>query len=185
MFSWRTYTREFETKKGGFVIVQDASYRPAHLGRREKSLPALKGIDKRIEDRGATTVLYSTWGYRDTFADPTSGNDKVGEGYEHYALSISRRARKPLIAPVGRAFGLIYDEIRRRGGSPKNKDSDFYKLYDPDGTHPSIRGTYLAACVMFGTITGQRSMGKSSWRLKSNMAKALQAKADQAVFQNP
>jgi hypothetical protein len=32
-------------------------------------------------------------------------------------------------------------------------------LYDADGSHPSIAGSYLAACVLFATLFGESPAG--------------------------
>ena len=36
------------------------------------------------------------------------------------------------------------------------------ELYDPDGSHPAAAGSYLAACVLFSTLTGQTPVGLSN-----------------------
>merc|ERR1719277_229554 len=89
-------------------------------------------------------------------------NEAVRRGYEHYASLITRPDRRPVVAPVGNAFGLVYDDVVRAGENPAAPTSLFHRLYDPDGTHPSPLGTYLAACVLHASITGQTPRGLPS-----------------------
>ena len=51
------------------------------------------------------------------------------------------------IAPVGLAFHEV---------SEARPD---LRLHGDDGSHPSPSGTYLAACVLYGTITGRDPRG--------------------------
>merc|ERR1711972_572750 len=111
------------------------------------------------------TVLYQTWGRRDGHATIphlgtfTDMSDAVIQGYQHYASLITRAGRSPIVAPVGLAFRLIYDGVLAAGQNPGDSASLFHRLYDDDATHPSALGTYLAACVLFGSITGQTPVG--------------------------
>merc|ERR1711963_219611 len=144
-----------------------------------------------IEALGAQTVLYQTWGRRDGHASRSylstfvTMNDFVEQGYAHYASVVTRPGRTPLVAPVGRAFRLIYDDVTSAGGSAGDQGSLFHRLYDPDASHPSALGTYLAACVLYSTITGAAATGLPAGHAISETDVAvLQAKADQAVFQS-
>ena len=51
------------------------------------------------------------------------------------------------IAPVGDAWERIYDEDVRAKRDPLADDSLFSRLYKKDKFHPSVLGTFLAACV--------------------------------------
>merc|ERR1719343_170893 len=154
----------------GFVVFQEQSHVPGLCCYTDQnytdsdfaaSAEAVVELDRKAEARGATTVLYQTWGRRDGHGSrPYLGtfvlmNDAVADGYNYYASLITRSNRCPIIAPVGTAFRLIYDDILEAGGDPSDSSSLFYKLYNPDASHPSDRGTYLAACVMYGVMTGE------------------------------
>lgn len=158
----------------GFVVVQERSHVPGlccHTSPRytdpdfAASAQAVVELDRLAAARGARTVLYQTWGRRDGHKTRTyigsfaAMSDAVVEGYKHYASLISSPGRAPVVAPVGIAFRLIYNDIVEKGQDPANPSSLFYRLYDPDATHPSALGTYLAACVLFGSITGQSPVG--------------------------
>lgn len=57
------------------------------------------------------------------------------------------------VAPVGGAFRIVYEDEVRAGREPAEEGSDFDALYNADGSHPSLQGAYLAACVIAGRIT--------------------------------
>jgi hypothetical protein len=166
-----------------FVVLQDQSHVPSlccYTNPRyvdpdfDASAKALVEIDAAVKAAGAVTVLYQTWGRRDRltrkpyFSSFPAMNDAVQQGYEHYASVITTSDRKPIIAPVGRAFGLIHDEDYNL----------FYRLYDPDATHPSALGTYLAACVVYASVTGASPSGlPTALGISAGEATILQSKA--------
>jgi len=53
-----------------------------------------------------------------------------------------------LVIPVGLAFWLAYE---------RRPDIELHKAFD--GTHPSLLGTYLAACVVYQSIYGKSAVG--------------------------
>ena len=53
-----------------------------------------------------------------------------------------------LVIPVGLAFELAYE---------RRSDIELHKTFD--GTHPSLLGTYLAACVVYQSIYGTSTVG--------------------------
>jgi len=178
-----------------FVVFQEYSTHAAHCCQAQPwfesssifntSKNSLMELDSKAAARGATTVLYQTWGRRDGLSSLGSfieHGDATIEGYKHYASLITRNGRTPLIAPVGVGFRLVYDDVLAAGGDPSDGDSLFYQLYDPDGTHPSNLGTYLAACVFYGTITGESPVGLPSARgLSAAQAAEMQAVAVRAL----
>jgi hypothetical protein len=52
-----------------------------------------------------------------------------------------------LVIPVGLAFRASYQRFPN------------LKLHLPDGTHPSLLGTYLAACTTYATLYGRSPVG--------------------------
>merc|ERR1712232_1514787 len=105
------------------------------------------------------TILMMTWGYRDgddtnPYYYPTYSEmqSRIRKGYNRYRNAIwsangGGGDRPPAkIAPVGLAFERIYAE-----GTTADV---FNGLYKDDGKHPSVSGTYLAALVLYATITG-------------------------------
>lgn len=116
-----------------------------------ESEAAGRALNAAVAAAGGQTVLLMTWGRRDGDADnPTlypdyaTMQDRLAAGYLAYRDAWSTAERPVWVAPVGLAFAEVY-----RSGV------DFELLYEADGSHPSEAGTWLAACVVYATITGQ------------------------------
>jgi hypothetical protein len=65
------------------------------------------------------------------------------------AYTVAGNANNALVIPAGLAFA------RAIGKLPE------LNLYAPDKRHPSLAGTYLASCVVFGALTGRSPVGNS------------------------
>ncbi|MFK7958477.1 MAG: DUF4886 domain-containing protein [Lysobacterales bacterium] len=146
------------------VVMQEQSQTPGFYDAGNlftDSLSAAVLIDDAIAATGAQTVFYQTWGRlngdsRNPFYYPDylAMQARLDEGYSRYVEATSTAQRATLAAPVGPAFQLIHDAYINAGFDPvNNENSDFFRLYAGDGSHPSRRGTYLAACVIYATIT--------------------------------
>lgn len=91
-----------------------------------------------IEAEGARVYLYLSWARE---WDPYM-QAPITEKFKELAQKTGAT-----IVPVGPAW----ERARTlRPGFP---------LYDEDGSHPSILGTYLTACVFYGVFTGQSPVG--------------------------
>ena len=77
------------------------------------------------------------------------------------------------MAPVGYAWMM---ELR------KNPQTE---LWQEDGSHPTLEGTYLAACVFYAAIFDQSPVGLAYQAgLPAETALELQSMAEQVVFEN-
>ena len=141
---------------------------------------------REIDAVGATPVLYLTWARK---ATPTM-QARLTSAYA--ALARETRAR---LAPVGVAWE------RTRTAQPA------LELFDPDGSHPSPTGSYLAAATIWATIDGTPALGlppiassrplldslRLHWSdsirpvvtLTESDAAALQGQADAAIAEVP
>ncbi len=176
-----------------YVILQDQSQVPSFPTTESMWQNSKNGairLDAMIEAAGAETIFFMTWGYRDGDSnnawlnpDYPTMQANLEAGYNMYAENITTAERAPYIAPVGLAYKAIYDGIIADGGTPTDQGTLFYNLYSGDGAHPSTRGTYLAACVMHSTMTGESSSGLSDpFGFDSNTRTTLQQAADSVVF---
>lgn len=128
-----------------FVVLQDQSQTPAVFPKRFKE--AATDLDKLIDQSGAQTVFYQTWGRRDgdkanptLFPDYETMQKSLSENY----ASTARRC-DALLAPVGDTWARV-----------RKADAELGKaLYKADGSHPSAKGAFLAACVFYQTIFEQ------------------------------
>lgn len=154
-----------------WVVLQEQSEVPG-LFQTEYSLEwiassrAILDLDRAITSAGAQTILFQTWGRLHHDDNPTESihqlydsfdhhQARIDEGYNKYQKALARQDRRTLIAPVGLAFKAIHDSVVEQGLDPEDDDGDFALLYEEDGSHPSIVGSYLASCVIIGTATGE------------------------------
>lgn len=147
------------------VVLQEQSQIPGFPdgnGERAASEEAASELGALIDDDGGSVVLYLTWGRErgdDTnpglFPDFVTMEAALEAGYRAIAARLIAEGRAVRIAPVGPAFARVHAAVLAEGVDPTSEGSAFDALYDPDGSHPSALGTYLAACVILSTITGR------------------------------
>ncbi|MGC6464897.1 MAG: family 16 glycoside hydrolase [Akkermansiaceae bacterium] len=125
-----------------FVILQDQSQTPAALPQRFHD--AAKGLDRIIDQSGAQTVFYQTWGRR----DGDKQNARLFPTFEKMQEALTKNYRLAAgnclatLAPVGEAWARLRETHPDLGR----------ELYRKDGSHPSEKGAYLAACVFYGVL---------------------------------
>jgi hypothetical protein len=146
------------------VVLQEQSQIggfPENNPDRVASLAGASELAALARARNAAVVLYLTWGREhgdDTnpglFADFPAMQDRLDVGYQAMATQLRAEGTVVRVAPVGPAFRVVFDQVTAAGADPTAEGSAFDALYDADGSHPSSRGAYLAATVIFCTITG-------------------------------
>lgn len=131
------------------VVLQEQSERlslsPQDWGR--LTTPYASVLNGRITAAGAHTVLEMTWGYRDGDQQTTQPDtyaamqERLEQGYESLGRQLGAQ-----VAPVGIAWHEALDD---RPGL------DLWA----DGRHPNREGSYLAACVLYGVLSGRDPRG--------------------------
>lgn len=175
-----------------WVILQEQSQIPGFPEGQadiEASVGAAGDLDDIAESTGAQTVFLLTWGRRAgdpdndwLYPDFETMQALLTAGYTRYRDTTSTAARPTWIAPAGPAFARVFAEERAAGDDPLSPTSRFSRLYTGDGSHPSPIGTYLAACVLVGTLTGKPTVGLSPvGGVSAEDAAWLQAAADATV----
>jgi hypothetical protein len=143
------------------VIVMDCSQCPIH--------PQLSGIfheyakkDAQIARKyGVRPVFFMSWAYKDA-PEMTA---KLSDAYTAEA-----NADDALVIPAGLAFAKAI---------AKRPDLEFYQ---PDKRHPTLIGTYLAACTSYATLTGKSPVGNTyTGGVEPQLAKFLQTVAWETV----
>lgn len=144
------------------VVLQDQSQIPGFPESEsiwQDSARAFAELDGMVAERGADTMLFVTWGRRDGDADNPSlypdfstMNDRLEAGYAAYADGAGDRT--VYFAPASRAFAAVHDGVVRTGADPLDSASNFHRLYQSDGSHPSGLGSALVAGVMLKAMTG-------------------------------
>ncbi len=99
-----------------------------------------------IRQRGGKTALYMTPAYVTPHKNLAPDNlQKIQEMYVSVAAEINAQ-----VIPVGLAFEQAY------------RQHPELKLHDAeDGSHPSMAGTYLAACTVFAQLYGRSPVGNT------------------------
>ena len=87
---------------------------------------------------GAIPVFFMSWAY----ADKPEMTAQLAEAY-----TVAGNANNALVIPAGLAFARALSE------QPE------LNLYVADKRHPTLAGTYLAACVVFAALTGRSPVG--------------------------
>jgi len=176
-----------------FVILQDQSQVPSFPTDSQywqDSKDAAIYLNQRVIDSGGSTILFMTWGYKDGDSsnqwrnpDYPSMQLHLQQGYEMYLENISTQSEPAFIAPVGLAYKHLYDTVADTGVDPSAGSTAFSTLYSGDGSHPSIDGTYLSACVFHAAITGESPVGHSyPGQISPARALELQEVAAATVF---
>lgn len=148
-----------------WVILQEQSQIPAFIGTYydptfQLSLNATVQMNSWIQKANAETVLLMTWGrrtddfmYPELFPDFETMQTMLVNGYSIMQKTISTPNRPVRMAPAGLAFQSVKDSIPK-GVNASADGTAFSNLYASDGVHPSVEGSYLIACVVYATLTG-------------------------------
>ena len=121
------------------VILQGGSFEPITEEGRAAFAEVAAELDGKIEAAGAETVLYMTHAYVEPHErfDP----DMIRLVEQTYVSTGNQLGA--MVLPVGLAFELAYE---------RRPEIELHKSFD--GSHPSMLGTYLAACVVYASLYG-------------------------------
>ena len=121
-----------EAIRGGrydYVVLQEQSTLPVKNAARMHENVRL--FDAAIKAAGSKTALYLTWARR--HAPETQ--KAITEAYQSIGCELGAT-----VVPVGVAWQQFLVAHKKP------------VLHDPDDSHPSMAGSYLAACVFFATL---------------------------------
>ena len=174
---WRDHAASAETleliSSGEFdvVVLQEQSMAPASANHAD-TVVRVNGVvlASRAVAAQSQVVLFQTWAHRD-------GNSEIGHGsYESMQIALAATysevatAVAGRVAPVGAAWWIA------RAERPD------IVLYEPDGSHPSEAGSYLAAAVIASTVSGVDAVEfENDLGLPADTAQALRGFASRAV----
>jgi len=125
-------------------VLQEQSQLPSFppAERRRETDVFARDLHARIAAGGARTVLFLTWGYRDGDQANVPGDTfaamqaRLNRGYAQLAAALPAS-----LAPVGPAWAEAIRRVPTRA------------LWSEDGKHPSLAGSYLAACVFYALLS--------------------------------
>jgi hypothetical protein len=131
-----------------------------------QSQAAAVSLDSSAAAIGAQTMFVMTWGRRDgdsqnpeLYPDFLTMQAELAEGYQTYVDLASADGTQAWLAPAGLAWQRVYQDQLDAGADPLTVGGPFHALYIEDGSHPSERGTYLTACVIYASVTGSTPLG--------------------------
>jgi PKD repeat protein len=163
-----------------FVILQAQSQEPSFPPTQveAQTFPYAQQLDSLVHvgSACAKTVFYMTWGrkYGDTqnclnyppLCTFEGMNDRLRWAYKQMADE-----NEALMSPVGMAWKASWEA-----------DSSI-NLWSSDNSHPSLAGSYLAACVFYATILEKNPVGLSyTAGIPTSQATFLQQIASNTVF---
>jgi hypothetical protein len=156
---------KIKSKAWHYVVLQEQSQLPSFPWPLVESnvFPFAKKLDSMVKENNtcSRTIFYNTWGRKN--GDPSNcaswppvcsyaGMDSL-LSLRYKWMADSNAA---LISPVA----AVWKQIR-------NTDSSI-ELYQSDESHPSLAGSYAAACCFYATIFSKRSfVNKQQRRLSS------------------
>jgi hypothetical protein len=133
-------TKPVVTSLGPVAVMMDCSQCPIHPRLKPVFTEFAKKNSNIVRAHGARPVFCMSWAY----ADKPEMTAQLAEAY-----TIAGNENSALVIPAGLAFA------RALGKQPE------LNLYAADKRHPSLAGTYLAACTVFAALTGRSPVGNS------------------------
>ena len=122
------------------VVMMDCSQCPIHPRLKTVFTEFAKKDSDIVRAHGATPIFFMSWAY----ADKPEMTAQLAEAY-----TVAGNANNALVIPAGLAFA------RARAKRP---ELNFYVV---DNRHPTLIGTYLAACTTFAALTGRSPVGNT------------------------
>jgi hypothetical protein len=122
------------------AVMMDCSQCPIHPQLKTVFTEYAKKDSAIVRAHGARPVFFMSWAY----ADKPEMTAQLAEAY-----TVAGNANDALVIPAGLAFARAL---------AKNPELN---LYVADKRHPTLVGTYLAACTTFAALTGRSPVGNS------------------------
>jgi hypothetical protein len=155
-----------------FVVLQEQSVIPSIADERDQQMyPAVRLLYKKIDEQGATLILFITWAHQHGFLD--AGYTTFDDMQLHLTAGYMEIARElgVMVAPVGSAWQHCITHYPQ------------LDLFHQDGVHPSREGSYLSACVFYAVIFQQSPAGLPyTAGLPDEVAQTLQTIAAETVL---
>jgi len=130
----------------GAVVLQEQSELPASPQADTQMIPAVVKLVEAVRADGAIPYLLETWAHRDGWPEQGLDYARMQAAIDGaYARAADRSGS--FVVPVGEAWK------RARAQAPG------IVLWQDDGSHPAQAGTYLAACILYSTMTHASPVG--------------------------
>ena len=170
------------TTEWDYVILQEQSQNPSFPPSQVASqvYPYAESLCEDIREANPCTepVFFMTWGRENGDSQNCASyppictyegmQDRLTESYTEMAQN-----NESLLAPIG----IAWKDIREQ--HPE------INLYSSDGSHPSIQGSYLAACIFYAVLFDDSATNNyTPTNLNINEAQLIQTFANNAVNDN-
>ena len=148
-----TYDK-IHSKPWNFVVLQGQSQEPSfpYDQVNQQSLPYAQQISDSVYSSNECSQVnyYMTWGRQvgDPQWDSINTFDKMNKRLRNAYLRIADSTNAS-VSPVGVAWKYVRDNYPA------------INLYAGDGSHPSLEGSYLAACTFYSSLFQKSSVGAS------------------------
>lgn len=119
-----------------WVVLQEQSTLP--IKNADRMHENVRLFDERIQAAGAKTALYMTWARQNA----PDTQQAITDAYTSIGRELSAT-----VVPVG----IAWQRFLSKNDSPV--------LHDRDKSHPTLAGTYLAACVFLGVLLRENPVG--------------------------
>jgi hypothetical protein len=146
--------RAIKDHRWDYVIIQGSSrdFIQAPEIILDRTMPAMEKIVRAVRRNRADTriLLYMTWGYKNGYVpfDYTDTYEKMTYTIRDEYIRLGKYYNFGVV-PVGVAFK---DSRLRRPD---------VNLYVKDGAHPSLKGSYLAACCFYAALFNESAIGST------------------------
>jgi hypothetical protein len=145
--------KKIKAKSWDYVFIQGFSRELSVDSARilSETIPYAKQLVDSIKRHNPCVNIYyyMTWGYADGFNDSIPGDnyslmqERIQKGY----MMLSEETGGFPVAPVGMVWKTVHETYPE------------INLYAPDRAHPSIYGSYVAACTFYTAIYKESSEG--------------------------
>ncbi|MDX2032160.1 MAG: SGNH/GDSL hydrolase family protein [Blastocatellia bacterium] len=138
---WNKGEAQQAIRQGGYdyVALQEQSTLP--IKNRARMHENIRLFDAEINAARAKTVLYLTWARQNA---PES-QPALTSAYEEIGKELGA-----IVVPAG----IAWQRFLREHPAPV--------LHDKDQSHPTLAGSYLAACVFYAALFGERPTGDAA-----------------------
>src|SRR5687768_6127758 len=123
-------------RSGGYDYVVLQEQRTLPIKNPNRMHENIRLFDQQIKESGSKTALYLTWARRHAPESQTA----ITEAYTAIAEELGAT-----LIPAG----IAWQRFMRGHDRPV--------LHDHDGSHPTLAGTFLAACVAYATLFGRKT----------------------------
>lgn len=149
-----TYSK-IHSKPWDVVVIQGQSQEPSFPDAQvdSETLPyAVQLSDSIWANNACSNVMYyMTWGREN--GDPQWSEintfEKMNTRLYNAYMRMADSSDRAMVSPVGRAWGYV------------RENHPTINLYNGDGSHPSLEGTYLAACTFYAALFQESPVGSN------------------------